>query len=132
MSMKATRCVSTLFAIAAIAVLFLAACGASGPEPGSPEALYVDTGCAKCHGPRGEGQRSGPPLDALSERWQQAELIEYLKDPKVFVESNPRLSYMVEQYPIAMLGYPDLPQEDLEKIAELLLEGWPQEGESQG
>ena len=130
--MNATRCISGLFPAAAIAVLLLAACGASGPEPGSPEALYIDTGCAKCHGPQGEGQRSGPPLDTLSERWQQAELIEYLKRPKAFVESNPRLSYMVEQYPIGMLGYPNLSEEDLEKLAVFLLEGWPQTGESQG
>ncbi len=119
--MNATRCVYASFAVAAASILTLAACGASGPEPGTPEAMYIDLGCAKCHGPEGEGQRSGPPLDTLAERWQQDTLVEYLKYPKAFVESNPRLSYMVEQYPIAMLGYPDLAEEDLQKLAAFLL-----------
>ena len=119
--MSVTRFVYASFAIAAVSLLTLAACGASGPAPGTPEAMYVDLGCAKCHGPEGEGQRSGPPLDTLAERWQQDTLIEYLKYPKDFVETNPRLSYMVEQYPIAMLGYPDLSDEDLEKLANYLL-----------
>jgi len=60
--MKATQIVYASFAVAAPVILVLAACGASGPAPGTPEAFYVDLGCAKCHGNEREGLRSGPPL----------------------------------------------------------------------
>jgi cytochrome c553 len=119
--MTANRCVEASFMAAAAAVLVLAACGASGPEPGSPQALYVDLGCANCHGPDREGQRSGPPLTGLEERWDGPTLAAYLKDPRTFVESNPRLSYLDEQFPIAMPAYPETPEEDLQKLVDFIL-----------
>lgn len=118
--MTATRFVFALCAAAALASLVLA-CGASGPPSGSAEALYIDFGCAKCHGPDRQGQRSGPPLVDLSERWDEATLISYLRDPRSFVESNPRLSYLDEQYAIAMPAYDNKPEEDLQKLAQLML-----------
>ena len=66
--MSTTRSVYAIFAVCAVAVLVLAACGVTGPKAGTPEALYVDLGCAKCHGEDREGQRSGPPLNALADR----------------------------------------------------------------
>lgn len=53
--MKATWIVYAAFAVAAPAILVLAACGAAAPEPGTPEASFIDLGCAKCHGPAREG-----------------------------------------------------------------------------
>lgn len=119
--MTAIRCVEASFVAAAAAVLVLAACGASRPETGSPQALYVDLGCAKCHGPDREGQRSGPPLTGLEERWDEVNLMSYLKDPRSFVESNPRLSYLDEQYPIAMPAYADTAEQDLQRLVEFML-----------
>ncbi len=119
--MNATRCVYASMAVAAAAVVTLAACGASGPPPGSPEALYIDLGCAKCHGDNREGQRSGPPLVKIIDHWNEAELLEYLKSPRTFVEANPRLSYLDEQYPIAMPAYATTSEEDLRKLAEFIL-----------
>ena len=48
--MTTTRSIYATFAVAAVVAITLAACGASGPAPGTPEALYLDLGCAKCHG----------------------------------------------------------------------------------
>lgn len=118
--MTTTRTIYASFTVAAVA-LVLAACGAAGPEPGTPEALYVDLGCAKCHGDDREGQRSGPPLVKIIDHWDEAALLEYLKSPKEFVQSNPRLSYLDEQYPIAMPGYAATPEEDLRKLADFIL-----------
>ena len=106
-----------------VVAVFLAGCGASGPPPGTPEAIYVDLGCAKCHGNDRQGQRSGPPLVKIIDHWNEESLLEYLKDPKTFVESNPRLSYLDEQYPIAMPAYPDTNEEDLRKLAQFILNG---------
>lgn len=119
--MNATRYVYASIAFAAVAVLTFAACGPSGPPPGSPEALYIDLGCAKCHGDNREGQRSGPPLVKIVDHWNESELLEYLKSPKTFVETNPRLSYLDEQYPIAMPAYATSSEEDLRKLAEYIL-----------
>ena len=119
--MRTTRSVYAAFAIAAVTVLVLAACGASGPAAGTPEALYVDLGCAKCHGDNREGQRSGPALIALADHWQEESLLEYLADPKGVMEQNPRLKYMAENFPIMMPAYPDTSEEDLRKLAQLIL-----------
>jgi cytochrome c553 len=105
--MTTTRCVRTSFALAAVAVFVLTACGASGPPSGTPEALYVDLGCAKCHGAERQGQKSGPPLIAIGDHWQ---------------EENPRLKYMAEDFPIMMPAYADTNEEDLRKLAKYILE----------
>ncbi len=118
--MNSTRLVYAAFAVGAIAVV-LVACGAAGPKPGTPEALFVDLGCAKCHGDNREGQRSGPPLIKIIDHWNEESLLQYLRDPKTFVESNPRLSYLDEQYPIAMPAYADTNEEDLRKLAQFIL-----------
>ena len=119
--MTTTRSVNTIFSVGAVVVLILTACGASGPEPGTPEALYIDFGCAKCHGENREGQRSGPPLNALADRWQEETLLEYFDNPKAVMEKNPRLKYMAENYPIVMPAYPDTNEQDLRKLAQFIL-----------
>ena len=119
--MNATRYVYASFAVAAVAVLTFAACGASGPPSGSPEALYIDLGCAKCHGDNREGQRSGPPLVKIADHWDEADLLEYMRSPRTYVEANPRLSYLDEQYPIAMPAYDTTSEEDLKKLANFIL-----------
>ena len=119
--MTTRRIVYSFFTVAAVALLTLVACGAGGPEAGSAEALYVDLGCAKCHGDERQGQRSGPPLNALADRWQEESLVEYLTDPKAVMEVNPRLKYMAEEFPIVMPAYPETPEEDLRKLATFIL-----------
>lgn len=119
--MTTNRSIYSVFAIAAVALLGFAACGAGGPEAGSAEALYIDLGCAKCHGDNREGQRSGPPLNSLADRWQEESLLEYFADPKAVAESNPRLKYIAEDYPIVMPAYPETPEEDLRTLARFIL-----------
>ncbi len=119
--MKATRIVYASFAVAAPAILVLAACGASGPAPGTPAAFYVDLGCAKCHGNEREGLRSGPPLDNLQDRWQEESLVEYFRDPKAVMEAKPRLKYMAENYPIVMPAFPGTSDDDLYALARYVL-----------
>ncbi len=121
--MKAARIVYAAFAIAAPAILALAACGPAAPEPGTPEASYIDLGCAKCHGPAREGRRSGPPLVKLEDHWDENGLMQYLRDPKTFVEANPRLSYMGEKYPIAMPAFAHTDEHQLRQLAVFILEG---------
>ena len=119
--MTTTRTICATLVVAAVAGVTLVACGASGPAPGTPEALYADLGCAKCHGNNREGQRSGPPLNALTDRWTEESLLEYFADPKAVMENNPRLKYVAENFPIVMPAYPDTSEEDLRKLAQFIL-----------
>ncbi len=119
--MTATRSVYASFAAGALAVLTLAACGGPAYEPGSPEALYVELGCAKCHGNAREGLRSGPALDNLQDRWQEERLVAYFRSPKAMMKAEPRLAYMAEQYPIAMPGFPDTDEAALRTLARHIL-----------
>ena len=119
--MTTTHRASASVAGFAIATVIIAACGASGPPAGTAEALYIDLGCATCHGDNREGQRSGPPLIKIGDHWDEDELLEYLRNPKAFVETNPRLSYLDEQYPIAMPAYAETSEEDLRKLADFML-----------
>ena len=119
--MTTTRSLCAIFAVAAAAAMGLVACGPSGPPAGSPEALYVSLGCAKCHGENLQGQRSGPPLTALGDRWNEESLMEYLRNPKSVMEKNPRLKYMAEDYPIAMPAFAHAGDENLEKLAQFML-----------
>ena len=119
--MAATRSVYAVFVVGALVCLGLTACGATGPPEGSAEALYVDLGCAKCHGENREGQKSGPALIALADHWQEESLLEYMADPKAYTEKNPRLKYLAESYPIMMPSYADTTEEDLRKLAQLML-----------
>jgi cytochrome c553 len=121
--MTTTRSVHAVFVVGAIVCLGLTSCGASGPPTGSAEALYVNLGCAKCHGENRQGQKSGPPLIALAGHWQEESLLEYLADPKAYMDKNPRLKYMAENFPIMMPSYADTSEEDLRKLAQLVLGG---------
>ena len=119
--MTATRYVYASFAAGALVVLTLAACGGPAPEPGSPEALYVELGCAKCHGEAREGLRSGPALDNLQDRWQEERLVAYFRSPKAMMKAEPRLAYMAEQYPIAMPAFPNTDEIALHALARHIL-----------
>jgi cytochrome c551/c552 len=119
--MNAARYVYTSFAAATVAILTLAACGARGPKPGTPEALYVELGCAKCHGDARQGLRSGPPLVNLKDRWQEDELVAYLQNPKAVMEREPRLAYIAEQYPIAMPAFVSTDEAKLRDVAGFIL-----------
>ena len=70
-----------------------------------PEVAYVALKCAKCHGAELEGQRTAPKLTGLAKRWDEHELIDYLRDPKAVQAATPRLAYLAEKYPIEMPAY---------------------------
>ena len=119
--MNPAKFVYASFAVAAVAVLTFTSCGARGPEPGTPAALYIDLGCAKCHGDVRQGLRSGPPLANLDGRWQEEELVAYLRNPKAVMEREPRLAYLAEQYPIAMPAFVTTDEAKLRELAHYIL-----------
>jgi len=86
-----------------------------------PEVAYVALKCAKCHGAELEGQRTAPKLTNLSKRWDEDQLIDYLRDPKAVQAATPRLAYMAEKYPIEMPAYAHTDEQVLRDLTSYLL-----------
>lgn len=86
-----------------------------------PEVAYVALKCAKCHGAELEGQRTAPKLTGLAKRWDEQQLIDYLRDPKAVQAATPRLAYMAERYPIEMPAYPHTDEQVLRGLTGYLL-----------
>ena len=86
-----------------------------------PEVAYVALKCAKCHGAELEGQRTAPKLTNLSKRWDEDQLIDYLRDPKAVQAATPRLAYMAEKYPIEMPAYAHTDEQVLRGLTGYLL-----------
>ena len=86
-----------------------------------PEVAYVALKCAKCHGAELEGQRTAPKLTDLSKRWDEEQLINYLRDPRAVIAVTPRLAYMAEKYPIEMPAYAHTDEQVLRGLTGYLL-----------
>ena len=86
-----------------------------------PEVAYVALKCAKCHGAELEGQRTAPKLTGLSKRWDEEQLINYLRDPRAVIAVTPRLAYMAEKYPIEMPAYAHTDEQVLRGLIGYLL-----------
>jgi len=86
-----------------------------------PEVAYVALKCAKCHGAELEGQRTAPKLTGLSKRWDEQQLVEYLRNPKAVQAATPRLAYMAEKYPIEMPAYAHTDEQVLRGLTGYLL-----------
>ncbi len=86
-----------------------------------PEVAYVALKCAKCHGAELEGQRTAPKLTGLAKRWEEQQLIEYLRDPRAVQAATPRLAYMAERYPIEMPAYAHTDEQVLRGLTGYLL-----------
>jgi hypothetical protein len=86
-----------------------------------PEVAYVALKCAKCHGAELEGQRTAPKLTGLAKRWDEQQLIDYLRDPRAVIAVTPRLAYMAERYPIEMPAYAHTDEQVLRGLTGYLL-----------
>ena len=108
-----------LLAVALISLTFLGSCGAEAPESG--ERLYVKSGCVSCHGATGMGGPLGPSIRGASEHWTRESLLEFLKDPRGTVGSNPRLAAVGENYRAQMPAFVFHSDDKLERIADYVL-----------
>ena len=98
---------STLsYLVCSLVVATAAACGGA-PElaeadrhPGRQ--VFVDKGCAGCHGERGEAVRTAPELVELDAHWDPDTLVAYLRDPDGIKAASSRLQFVNEQYPVQM------------------------------
>ena len=102
-------------------VLFCIALAGCAKPVSRGEQLYVNWGCARCHGAQRAGTTLGPAVTGLRENWSQRDLVNYLKTPAAFVEKSKRLQEMKNQYSVQMPGFVTMADEDLNVLVEYLL-----------
>lgn len=88
----------------------------------SAKELITKLNCISCHGTKLNGTQVGPSLYNISEYWSRDKLINYLRNPGSFLDSQ-RFQKYKEQYPgMIMPSFSHIDVKDLGKIADYLLE----------
>jgi mono/diheme cytochrome c family protein len=87
----------------------------------SAEQLMSKLGCLTCHGNDMRGTRMGPSLYNASEYWSRDRLINYLRNPSSFADTE-RFKKFEEQYTgFIMPAFGNIEVKELGKIADYLL-----------
>lgn len=84
------------------------------------EHLLGSSSCFICHGKDLNGTGMGPTLANLSDNWKKPNLVSYFQNPKAFL-SNPRMVVLKEKYNRDMPAQESMTIEELEAVAEYLL-----------
>ena len=114
----------TMFFTALAAAMLFAACGSKNENQANKmpgRAVFEANECALCHGDNGEGTNKAPMLRSLTDHWTKAKLVQYLKFPGKYADTDKRLNAQVMQYPTMMPNFNNLNDGDLSKLADYLL-----------
>ncbi len=84
------------------------------------EYLLGSNRCFTCHGKDLNGTGMAPSLANVSENWKKNSLVSYFQNPKAFL-SNPRMAVLAEKYNRDMPAQERMTMEELEAVAEYLL-----------
>ncbi len=86
------------------------------------EKLVMTFGCVNCHGADLAGTSMGPSLKSIKEFWSSRDnLINYLRNPNSFMDSDRFKSFRVKYPNQIMPGFGNKDVKDLGKIADYLL-----------
>jgi mono/diheme cytochrome c family protein len=87
----------------------------------SASELITKLGCITCHGTDLHGTRLGPALHNVSEYWSRDNLINYLRNPTSYADTE-RYKKLQEQYPgMIMPAFSHIEVKELGKIADYLM-----------
>lgn len=87
----------------------------------SSKELITKLGCTTCHGNDLRGTRMGPALYNVSEYWSRDKLINYLRNPASYADTE-RYQELQKQYPgMIMPAFSNIDVKDLGRIADYLL-----------
>ncbi len=88
----------------------------------SAKDLMSKLGCNTCHGTEMQGTKMGPSIQNVSKYWSRDKLINYLRNPTSFADTE-RFQKFEEQYPgMIMPAFSNIEVKELGKIADYLLE----------
>ncbi|MCK6613955.1 MAG: cytochrome c [Ignavibacteriaceae bacterium] len=91
-----------------------------GPEFSAQEAV-VNWGCNTCHGQDLRGTQMAPTLYGLSEFYDRDRLINYLRNPNSFMDSERFKEFKAKYKNIVMPAYNNKDVKELGKVADYLL-----------
>lgn len=103
---------------ALLLLLFAAACG-PGAEVKSGRELYLDYGCAACHGDHADGNGPAAALSSLKPR--DLRDVTQFRGPKTAEGIATLIAFGVADGRTGMPGYPDIPKRERLAIAEYIL-----------
>jgi len=87
----------------------------------SAKDLMSKLGCITCHGNEMQGTKMGPSLHNVAEYWSRDKLINYLRNPTSFADTE-RFQQFEEKYPgMIMPAFSNIEVKELGKIADYLL-----------
>lgn len=78
-------------------------------------------GCTTCHGASLEGTEKAPALADLKKYWSRDKLINYLRNPSSFMDSERFVKYQQKYKSYIMPSFNNINVKDLGKIADYLL-----------
>ncbi len=88
----------------------------------SPSELIGKVGCVNCHGSNLSGTAMGPNLHGISQYWSRDKLINYLRNPSSYMDSQRMKEYQKKFTNVMMPSFNQIDPKDLGKIAEYLLQ----------
>ena len=87
----------------------------------TPQQLITKLSCGNCHGANLTGTKLGPNLHGIGQYWSRDKLINYLRNPAAFMDSDRFKAYR-SQFPGAIMpSFGNIDVKDLGRIADYLL-----------
>jgi cytochrome c553 len=87
----------------------------------SPPELINNLGCRNCHGQDLAGTKMAPSLLGLKKYWSKDQLVNYLRNPSSFMDSDRFQQYRQEYPNMVMPSFNNINVQELGKISEYLL-----------
>lgn len=119
-----TRSFLTPIAVGALGLaagLTSLACGDDSQTPRTGAELWVLQGCITCHGKDAQGTPIAPSLHGVQTHWTRESLLEYLRNPPLYIQKDARLKEQKKGYSQNMPVYGMLPPAHLEALADHVL-----------
>ena len=88
----------------------------------TPDQLVATLGCTGCHGGDLAGTRMAPALRNLKQNWSRDGLINYLRSPSSYMDSERFKNFKAQYQSIIMPSFSNIDIKDLGKIADYLLQ----------
>ena len=88
----------------------------------TPDQLVATLGCTGCHGSDLAGTRMAPTLHNIKQNWTRDDLINYLRNPSSYMDSERFKNFKAQYQSIIMPSFSNIDIKDLGKIADYLLQ----------
>jgi hypothetical protein len=88
----------------------------------TPEQMVASLGCTGCHGGNLAGTQMAPDLHNLNQKWSRDELINYLRNPSSYMNSESFKDFRARYPNTIMPSFSNIDVKELGKIADYILQ----------